>query len=158
MAEMGSWSLGLELTESSLMSDTERTRAIVDELVELGAWLAIDDFGTGFSSLAYLTRLPVQMLKIDRTFVQDLVNPGAAAVAAAVVNLAESLGLGVVAEGIETPEQRAAVAAMGCHYGQGHLLGVPLPEAEALALLQATVGPPQGSGHTDLRKTDAEGA
>ncbi len=158
MAEMGSWSLGLELTESSLMSDTERTRAIVDELVELGAWLAIDDFGTGFSSLAYLTRLPVQMLKIDRTFVQDLVNPGAAAVAAAVVNLAESLGLGVVAEGIETPEQRAAVAAMGCHYGQGYLLGVPLAEAEALALLQTTVGPPEGSGHADLRKTDAQEA
>ncbi len=64
----------------------------------------------------------------------------------------------MVAEGIETPQQHAAVAAMGCHYGQGYLLGVPLPEAEALALLQATVGPREGSRFADLRKTDAEEA
>ena len=138
MAVMAPWSLGLELTESTLMSDTEGNRAVVDELVGLGAWLAIDDFGTGFSSLGYLTRLPVQTLKIDRTFVQDLENPGAAAVAAAVVNLARSLDLDVVAEGIETPAQHAAVVAMGCHYGQGYLFGRPLPEADALALLQTT--------------------
>lgn len=138
MAEMAPWSLGLELTESTLMSDTEGNRAVVDELVGLGAWLAIDDFGTGFSSLGYLTRLPVQTLKIDRTFVQDLGNPAAATVAAAVVNLARSLDLAVVAEGIETPAQHAAVVDMGCHYGQGYLLGRPMPEADALALLRTS--------------------
>jgi diguanylate cyclase (GGDEF)-like protein/PAS domain S-box-containing protein len=138
MREMAPWSLGLELTESTLMSDTAVTRTAVDELVDLGALLAIDDFGTGFSSLGYLTRLPVHILKIDRTFVQDLDNPGAAAVAAAIVNLANSLELKVVAEGIETPAQHAAVVAMGCHYGQGYLLGRPLTEADALALLEAT--------------------
>ena len=140
MTEMAPWSLGLELTESTLMSDTEANRAVVDELVGLGAWLAIDDFGTGFSSLGYLTRLPVQTLKIDRTFVQDLANPAAAAVAAAVVNLARSLELDVVAEGIETPAQHAAMRAMGCHYGQGYLLGAPLPEPEALSLLEDVGG------------------
>jgi EAL domain-containing protein (putative c-di-GMP-specific phosphodiesterase class I) len=136
MLEMGGWALGLELTESTLMSDTSATRAVVDELVALGASLAIDDFGTGFSSLSYLTRLPVGTLKIDRTFVQDLGNPGAAAVAATVISLATSLDLAVVAEGIETREQRAALLEMGCQFGQGYLLGYPLPEAEALDVLR----------------------
>jgi diguanylate cyclase (GGDEF)-like protein/PAS domain S-box-containing protein len=135
---MAPWLLSLELTESTLMSDTEATRTVVDDLVGLGTWLAIDDFGTGFSSLAYLTRLPVQVLKIDGSFVQDLANPGAAAVAATIVNLAHSLDLKVVAEGIETAAQHAAVVEMGCHFGQGYLLGMPLPEAEAEELLAST--------------------
>jgi diguanylate cyclase (GGDEF)-like protein/PAS domain S-box-containing protein len=140
MLEMGGWALGLELTESTLMSDTSATRAVIDELVALGASLAIDDFGTGFSSLSYLTRLPVRTLKIDRTFVQDLGNPGAAAVAATVISLATSLGLAVVAEGIETREQRAALLEMGCRFGQGYLLGRPLPESDALDVLRAAAG------------------
>jgi diguanylate cyclase (GGDEF)-like protein/PAS domain S-box-containing protein len=136
MLQLGGWHLALELTESTLMSDTAATRAVIDELVGLGTSLAIDDFGTGFSSLSYLTRLPVHTLKIDRTFVQDLGNPGAAAVAATVINLATSLDLDVVAEGIETLEQRAAVREMGCRLGQGYLLGRPLPEADALGVLE----------------------
>jgi diguanylate cyclase (GGDEF)-like protein/PAS domain S-box-containing protein len=137
MLEMGGWALGLELTESTLMSDTQATRSVIDQLVGLGTSLAIDDFGTGFSSLSYLTRLPVRTLKIDRTFVQDLGNPGAAAVAATVINLATSLDLAVVAEGIETREQRATLLEMGCRFGQGYLLGRPLPESDALDVLRA---------------------
>jgi diguanylate cyclase (GGDEF)-like protein len=134
---LGAWSLSLELTESSLMGNTIATRGIVDELVALGASLAIDDFGTGFSSLSYLTRLPVHTLKIDRSFVHDLDNPAAMAVAQTVVSLATGLRLDVVAEGIETAAQRSALVSMGCRFGQGFLFGRPLPEDEAFAVLRA---------------------
>jgi diguanylate cyclase (GGDEF)-like protein/PAS domain S-box-containing protein len=137
MGEMGDWSLCLEFTESALMGDSSASRVIIDELAGLGASLAIDDFGTGFSSLSYLTRLPVSTLKIDQSFVHDLDKPAGVAVAAAVLNLATGLGLSVIAEGIETEAQRAALLALGCRLGQGFLLGRPMPEDEARSFLLA---------------------
>lgn len=137
MSEMGGWSLCLELTESALMGDSSASRVIIDELAALGASLAIDDFGTGFSSLSYLTRLPVRILKIDKSFVGDLDKPAGLAVAAAVVNLATGLGLEVVAEGIETEAQRTSLLALGCRHGQGFLLARPLPEDQARDFLAA---------------------
>ena len=146
MARLGGWSLALELTESTLMEDTQATLGTLDRLVGLGATLSIDDFGTGFSSLSYLTRLPVTTLKIDRTFVHDLENPGALAVAATVLNLASSLDLTVVAEGIETPAQRETLLGLGCRLGQGFLMGRPLPEDAALAFLEAAAGGARRTG------------
>jgi diguanylate cyclase (GGDEF)-like protein len=137
MGQMGDWSLCLEFTESALMGDSSASRVIIDELAGLGASLAIDDFGTGFSSLSYLTRLPVSTLKIDKSFVHDLDKPAGLAVAAAVVNLATGLGLEVVAEGIETEAQRLALLALGCRLGQGFLLARPMAEAEAREFLVA---------------------
>ncbi|CAN5700710.1 hypothetical protein BH10ACT10_BH10ACT10_02770 [soil metagenome] len=146
MAQMAPWSLGLELTESTLMQDTVSTRGLVDDLVSEGASLAIDDFGTGFSSLSYLTRLPVSTLKIDRSFVLDLDNPGARAVAATVLGLADALDLTVVAEGIETSEQRETLLGLGCRFGQGFLMGRPMPERDALAFLRASAGSVRRTG------------
>jgi EAL domain-containing protein (putative c-di-GMP-specific phosphodiesterase class I) len=137
MSEMGDWSLCLEFTESALMGDSSASLVIIDELAGLGASLAIDDFGTGFSSLSYLTRLPVSTLKIDKSFVHDLHKPAGLAVAAAVVNLATGLGLNVIAEGIETEAQHAALLALGCRLGQGFLLARPMPEDEARSFLMA---------------------
>ncbi len=137
IGRMAPWRLGLELTESTVMADTEAGKLVLDDLAAVGARLAIDDFGTGFSSLSYLARLPVHVLKIDRSFVHDLGSPGGRAVAAAVVNLATGLGLGVVAEGIETEDQRATLHTMGCQFAQGYLLGRPMPEPDAVALMRA---------------------
>jgi diguanylate cyclase (GGDEF)-like protein/PAS domain S-box-containing protein len=131
------WTLGLEFTESALMDDTAAVARAVAELAATGAELSIDDFGTGFSSLSYLTRLPVQRLKIDMSFVADLEHkPEARTVAATIIGLAEKLSLTVVAEGVETPEQRARLLDLGCRYAQGYLFSRPVPEAEALAMLQ----------------------
>ena len=133
ISAMDPWSLSLELTESTVMGDTEASRSRIEQLADTGARLAIDDFGTGFSSLSYLARLPVHVLKIDRSFVNELGSPGADAVATAVVNLAHGLQLDVVAEGIETGDQHSALVAMGCLYGQGYLMGRPLVDADAVA-------------------------
>ncbi len=134
---LGPWSLGLELTESTLMADTGPVRAVLDQLAASGAALSIDDFGTGYSSLSYLTRLPVATLKIDRSFVTDLgQSADAATVASAVVGLGDGLRLRVIAEGVETEEQRRTLREMGCRYAQGYLFGAALPAAEALALLE----------------------
>lgn len=128
--------LELELTESTLMDHTEDNLAMLQSLKATGARIAIDDFGTGYSSLSYLQRFPVDVLKIDRSFVMDL--PGAAGSAAivdAIVTLAHGLGLEVVAEGVETPEQQAFLHAHGCDEGQGYLFGRPTPLAEFRTLL-----------------------
>jgi EAL domain-containing protein (putative c-di-GMP-specific phosphodiesterase class I) len=138
IAELAPWPLALELTESTLMDDTPAVRAVVDALARAGARLSIDDFGTGYSSLAYLTRLPVTSLKIDRGFVAELVDrPRAATVAAAVNGLGTELGLVVVAEGVETVEQRDALQAMGCRFAQGYLFGAPVPAEQVDRLLRA---------------------
>jgi EAL domain-containing protein (putative c-di-GMP-specific phosphodiesterase class I) len=99
--------------------------------------IAIDDFGTGYSSLSYLTSFPISKIKIDRSFVVKLPNDkNAIAVVTAIVGLAKSLNLKVVAEGIETAEQFACLAKLGCQYGQGYLFGNPLPAIEATKLLE----------------------
>jgi diguanylate cyclase (GGDEF)-like protein len=132
-----SQALEVEITESVLMGDPERARQVLDRLHALGVSIAIDDFGTGYSSLAYLKRFPAQTLKIDRSFISGLPDDrDDAAITQAVVALAHSLGMQVVAEGVETPEQLAILRRLGCDEAQGFLLARP-QSAEQLAGLLA---------------------
>jgi predicted signal transduction protein with EAL and GGDEF domain len=120
--------LVLELTESVVLDDVEGVANKMNALKALGVGFAVDDFGTGYSSLAYLTRLPLDQIKIDRSFVRNL--PGSAndaAVAHTIITLAESLGLAVIAEGVETEAQRRFLERHGCPSFQGFLFGKPMP-------------------------------
>lgn len=140
--------LKLELTEGLLLEDMEATIAKMGELKRYGVGFALDDFGTGYSSLAYLKRLPFDQLKIDQSFVRDvLTDPNDAAIARTIVALGASLGLSVLAEGVETEAQRAFLERHQCHIWQGYLLGRPMPvqdfehvvRAQALSGAQDTV-------------------
>ena len=123
--------LKLEMTEGLLLADVEDTIAKMSTLRSYGVGFSLDDFGTGYSSLAYLKRLPLTQLKIDQSFVRDvLTDPNDAAIARTVVALANSLGLDVIAEGVETEEQRAFLARNHCHSWQGYLLSKPIPAAD----------------------------
>ncbi|RZL25706.1 MAG: bifunctional diguanylate cyclase/phosphodiesterase, partial [Sphingomonas sp.] len=128
--------LKLEVTESVLMQDADAALACLHRLRGLGVLIALDDFGTGYSSLSYLRRFPFDRLKIDRAFIRDIADPDAAAIVRAVVSLGERLGMGIVAEGVETAEQLDLVRQEGCHEVQGFLFSRPLPADEALAYLQ----------------------
>ncbi|MGP0089485.1 MAG: EAL domain-containing protein [Xanthobacteraceae bacterium] len=120
--------LTLELTESLLIQKVEDTIEKMSELKSVGVSFALDDFGVGYSSLYFLKRLPLNQLKIDRSFVSDLLtDPNDAAIANMIVVLGNTLGLEVVAEGIETAEQRDFLARLGCHHGQGYFFSKPLP-------------------------------
>jgi len=128
--------LELELTESILMPHNEDNLAALRSFKTMGVRLAIDDFGTGYSSLGYLQRFPVDVLKIDRSFVTDLpANESNVAIVDAIVTLAHGLGLAVVAEGVETSEHVAFLRAHGCDEGQGYHFGRPLPLAQFTNLL-----------------------
>ena len=135
--------LTLEVTESVIMRDPDATLERLRALKALGVSLAIDDFGTGYSSLSYLRRFPVDALKIDKSFVDGVADGGSdAALARTIVALAEMLGIRSVAEGIERPEQRAQLAALGCDVGQGYLFARPLAAGDAAAALaEAPAGP-----------------
>jgi diguanylate cyclase (GGDEF)-like protein len=138
--------LEFELTESMLMADPEAAVATLSELKGLGMRLSVDDFGTGYSSLAYLKRFPLDALKIDRTFVRDL--PGDlddAAITRAVIRMAHSLGLEVVAEGVETVEQLRVLDEYGCDQIQGYYVGRPVPPAECERFLGAGRQPYQSA-------------
>jgi len=126
----------LEITESLLLGGNERIRSDLAELKEIGVRLAIDDFGTGYSSLAYLLDLPIDVLKIDKTFVTGIGSQWRRhALVEGIIKLSEPLQVEIIAEGIETETERELLAAMGCQFGQGYLLSVPVDAAAAEAML-----------------------
>jgi EAL domain-containing protein (putative c-di-GMP-specific phosphodiesterase class I)/CheY-like chemotaxis protein len=142
--------LELELTESAMMANAERTVAILNNLKALGVLVAIDDFGTGYSSLAYLKRFPVDKLKIDIAFVRDVtVNPDDAAIARAIIGMAHSLHMRVVAEGVETRAQWAYLQRHHCDEIQGFHFSRPLPPAELGELVKRNRAAPVVSALPD---------
>jgi len=130
-------SLELEVTETGLMEDISTAAQHLLSLRRSGALIAIDDFGTGYSSLSYLKSLPLDKIKIDKSFVQDLLeDDDDATIVRAIIQLGKSLGMQVIAEGVETAEQEAYIVAQGCHEGQGYHYSKPLPARELTAFLK----------------------
>jgi diguanylate cyclase (GGDEF)-like protein len=132
--------LMIELTESAIVDDIDTVAATLAELREMGVRAAIDDFGTGYCNLRYLSALPVSSLKIDRSFVQTM-TPSGAAIVAATIAMGKSLGLTLVAEGVETPDQQRFLIDQGCERAQGFLFGRPMPAEEMQGRLLAEAPP-----------------
>jgi EAL domain-containing protein (putative c-di-GMP-specific phosphodiesterase class I) len=123
--------LELELTESAVMRDAEKTIATMRELKEIGVQLALDDFGTGFSSLSQLKLFPFDKLKIDQSFVRGLADgPDDLAIVTAIIAMAKALKMKVIAEGVETQAQWDILRALGCHEIQGYFVARPMPAAQ----------------------------
>ena len=135
--------LQLEITETVLMRDVQSSAAVLGKLTDLGIQLAIDDFGTGYSSLSYLRLFPIDVLKIDRSFVHDI-DAGAdhGIIVGAVIGMGNSMGLRIIAEGVETPAQLAFLQALQCAEGQGYYFSRPLEAAEFVRLLAKDKAPP----------------
>ena len=125
----------LEITENIAMNQEEEMLSTLEQLKAIGVTLAIDDFGTGYSSLSYLQQFPVDRLKIDQSFVRGLAANGDLSIARAVVAMGHSLGLEIIAEGVETPGQMARLREFGCNEGQGYLFSRPVPPEELTSLL-----------------------
>jgi diguanylate cyclase (GGDEF)-like protein/PAS domain S-box-containing protein len=135
---MPAGALELEITESAMMKNPDQAIAALNKLSGLGIRFSIDDFGTGYSSLSYLKKFPVDMLKIDQSFVRDLtVDSDDAAIVSAVISMAKSLGLHVIAEGVETAEQLLFLEGLDCEMMQGYYFSRPLPAGEFRALLES---------------------
>ena len=131
----------LELTESVLLRRDERIHADLMELKVIGVKLAIDDFGTGYSSLSYLRELPIDVLKIDKSFVDGIgASEQRLALVEGIIRIARTLDLNVIAEGIETEVQRDLLVSMGCQFGQGYLLAMPVGAEHAEALVRVRRG------------------
>ena len=144
--------LVLEITETVVMSELPVIDDVLRKLRELGVQLAVDDFGTGYSSLTFLTRVAVDQVKVDKTFVHRMVDsPEAAAIVRTTVDLGRRLGLRVVAEGVETAEQRAALVTLGCTVAQGYLFHHPMAPDRAVEVLGEL-------SRTQPRRLRAEGA
>jgi len=132
-----STSLKLEITESMVMGDVEAAIDLMLQLKALGCQLGLDDFGTGYSSLSYLRRFPIDTLKVDRSFVAKMVaNREDYEIVRMIISLGHTLGMDVIAEGVETPEDAAVLRSLSCEYGQGFLWAKPLPVTEATTLIQ----------------------
>ena len=128
--------LELELTESMIMNNAEKTIEILNSISQLGVSFAVDDFGTGYSSLAYLKRFPIQMIKIDRAFIKDIVTePEDRSIVNAIIAMSHSLDIDILAEGVETEQQAMLLEQYGCYYMQGFLFSKPLPAEEFAELL-----------------------
>lgn len=128
--------LKLEITESTLMENTEAVTKVLEKLKEREIKLCLDDFGTGYSSLSYLRYLPVDTVKIDRSFIGPEINNTNYDIIKAIINLAHSLGLDVIAEGIETEAQLEILRGLGCEYGQGYFFAYPLNSSDVLSVVQ----------------------
>ena len=127
--------LTLEITESALMKDAATALVVLRALKDIGVLLAIDDFGTGYSSLSYLQRFPLDVLKVDRMFVEELGrDAGGDEIVSAVITLAHALGLEVVAEGVETTQQLDILRGLDCDFAQGFLFSRPVPASELRSL------------------------
>jgi EAL domain-containing protein (putative c-di-GMP-specific phosphodiesterase class I) len=134
--------LELELTESAVMHDPESSIQVLRQLSGLGVRISVDDFGTGYSSLSYLRRLPLDKLKIDRSFIREVVaSRDDAEIVRAIVSLAHSLHLKVIAEGVETDEQLTFLRGLGCDQYQGFHCSPPVPADEFEAMMRATPTP-----------------
>ncbi len=130
--------LVLELTETAFLRDPETVAERMTELTQLGVQLAVDDFGTGNASLRHLARFPVDVLKVDRSFVKQIgIDRRQTAIAGSIIRLGESLEMTVVAEGIETADQLAQLVALGCNFGQGFHLARPMPADEIEPMLSS---------------------
>jgi diguanylate cyclase (GGDEF)-like protein len=138
--------LTVEITESSIMSDSKRTLASINALAAAGIGISVDDFGTGYSSLTHLRQLPVREIKIDKSFVMNLTNDsqdGTDAIVRAVIDLGRNLGLSVVAEGVESIAVREQLVAWGCHRIQGYQLSKPMPAGQTTAWLMDRAAAPR---------------
>ncbi|PTT55141.1 putative bifunctional diguanylate cyclase/phosphodiesterase, partial [Aeromonas sp. HMWF014] len=141
------WQLELEITEGVLMENADEIESNLTNLIEAGFQLAIDDFGTGYCSLAYLPRLQVATLKLDRSFTQGLTtNQATTAIVRSVIGLGHELGIRITAEGVETPEQQAWLVQAGCDRLQGYLFSRPLPPDEFARSYQLPVPDSQPTG------------
>ena len=145
--------LQLEITESLLIRDLERTSAILQEISDSGITIAIDDFGTGYSSLSVLKALPIDILKIDQSFIQDLAeSPDDKAIVKAIIHMAHALSLKVVAEGVENNKQLFVLESLSCDEYQGYLSGKPL-SFEELSRQWADIAVPATGSKQYLEKT-----
>lgn len=130
--------LELEITESLLLETNETVRSVLDQIHDLGASIALDDFGTGYSSLSYLQSFPFDRIKIDRSFIRNCGSDQRSIdIVSSIVGMAKVLGMVVVAEGVETAEQRDIIRDCGCHQYQGYFFSRPRPAAEIEAMLKA---------------------
>jgi diguanylate cyclase (GGDEF)-like protein/PAS domain S-box-containing protein len=142
----------LEITESQLMQDPEHAKRMMEALAAAGLRVAIDDFGTGYSSLSYLTRFPLSALKIDRSFVADVLSDQAdAAIVRTIIDMAHTLGFIVIAEGVETEAQATLLRSLGCEQAQGYYFAKPMPEADLRALISSLKDEPPGKGRFAAR-------
>ncbi len=137
-------SLRLEITETVAMADAERARVLLTELKALGVRISLDDFGTGYSSLSYLRRFPVDTLKIDRSFVVGMDSEECREIIRTILNLARTLRLDVIAEGMETAAQVDYLGRFDCRFGQGYFFSRPLPIDQLRAILGPGAEPTDG--------------
>jgi diguanylate cyclase (GGDEF)-like protein/PAS domain S-box-containing protein len=156
--QLNSLHLELELTESMVMQDPEVTIRILNQLKQLGIRLSLDDFGTGYSSLSYLRRFPIDVLKVDQSFIRDVTtNADDACITSSIISLAHGLQLSVIAEGVETREQLRYLKQQKCDVMQGYYFSRPLPADQFFALMQADKrlsASDLGAGSTDFRETN----
>jgi diguanylate cyclase len=148
--------LEIELTESAVMTNPEESAVILEELSRMGVLVSVDDFGTGYSSINYLRRFPIDKLKIDRSFVRDLDCEVDASIVQAIISLAHSLKLKVVAEGVETPMQLQFLRSLGCDQYQGFHFSPPLPALEFAELLRAWHRPEDAESRAESERTHSK--
>ena len=131
--------LTLEITETVMMTNADLAEQRLGELKQLGVSIALDDFGTGYSSLGYLSRFPVDVIKMDRSFLSAGASPVTSGLATAVIGLGKTFELSIVAEGIEFPEQWATLRELGCELGQGFYFAKPMDSSAAIEYLQSSL-------------------